>query len=265
MDRGASPPGCVGAVRAEILALPVAVSLLTRLALPGGRAGRPLQDRQITRSAVWFPLVGAAIGLMVAAVAAAGALWLPVPVAVAVAVGAETWLTGALHLDGLADSADGLAGRDREHALAIMRDHSVGVYGAAVIGLSLLLKTTALSALLSGGASHAVPLVLGAYALSRAAPLPLAWLLDYPRSDGTGRAVILGLRARRAAVGVCLAVVLSAVAGWTAVVMAGAVTLTTSAVGLTAYRRIGGATGDVLGASIEVALLAALVLATGAR
>src|SRR5918999_885579 len=98
--------------------LTAALAFLTRAPVPAG---------DLVRAAPLFPVVGAALGALVGATA------------VGLAV------TGALHVDGLADSADGLAGRDRDHALAIMRDHAVGTYGACALVLDLLAKTVALA------------------------------------------------------------------------------------------------------------------------
>lgn len=243
-----------------------ALTLLTRLPVPTG----PGDDRALARSAVWFPLVGALLGLVVAGVGSIAALRLPVLLAAALAVAADVWLTGALHLDGLADSADGLAGRDREHTLAIMKDHAVGVYGTTALGLDLLLKTAAVAGLLAVGIDVTVPVVVAAYALSRSAPLPLAALLDYARADGTGRAVIEGLRVPRAVVGITLGLGITAATAWTAggtiawwaaAAMILAAAGCTSSVAISAHRRLGGVTGDVLGAATEIALVFALVTA----
>ena len=230
----------VDAVKAAACALADAVTLLTRVSVPRRRPAGHIGDADVVRGAVCFPLVGAGIGLAVAGTATLCALWLPPAVAAVLAVSLEVTLTGALHLDGLGDSADGLAGTSRDHTLAIRGDHGVGVYGATAIGLDLLLKATALAALTGTGT---VAPVVAAYALSRAAPLPLACLLDYPRAEGTGRAVVHGLTSRRAAAGIGIAVLVTAVAGWTATAMLAASALATLAVGLAAYRRIGGVTG----------------------
>ena len=252
-------------------ALAAAVTLLTRVPVPRRRATGHADDTDIARGAVCFPLVGAGIGLVVAATATLCALWLPPTVAAVLAVSVEVVLTGTLHLDGLGDSADGLAGTSREHTLAIMRDHSVGVYGVTAIGLVLLLKATALAALVGAGtgAGAIALVVVAAYTLSRAAPLPLAALLDYPRAEGTGRGFVHGLTPRRAAAGIGVAILVTAVAGWTAAAvlvvtaMLAAGVVATLAVGLAAYRRIGGVTGDVLGASVELTLVAGLLVAVG--
>lgn len=250
------------AATAAVHALIDATTLLTRLPLPRGR--RP-SEAHVARGAVYFPVVGAGIGLAVAATATTCARWLPPEVAAVLAVAVEVGLTGALHLDGLADSADGLAGSDRDHTLAIMRDHSVGVYGMTAIGLDLLLKSAALAALVEpGSAASAIGPVVAAYALSRAAPLPLACLLDYPRAEGTGRAIVQRLTPGRATAGVGIAAGVAVAAGsTTAAAMLAAGAIATLAVGVTALRRIGGVTGDVLGASVELTLLCALVVAAG--
>lgn len=259
---GRSP--VVTAATAAVHALIDATTLLTRVPVPRRRRRRPSEAR-VARGAVCFPLVGAGIGLAVAATAMTCARWLSPEVSAVLAVAVELGLTGALHLDGLADSADGLAGSDRDHTLAIMRDHSVGVYGMTAIGLDLLLKSAALAALVEpGSGAGAIGPVVAAYALSRAAPLPLACLLDYPRAEGTGRAVVRSLTPGRAAAGVGVAVVVAVAAGSaTAAAMLAAGAIAALAVGVTTRRRIGGVTGDVLGASVELTLLSALLVAAG--
>src|SRR5918992_5718444 len=116
--------------------LTAALAFLTRAPVPAG---------DLVRAAPLFPVVGAALGAVVGATAVGLAGLVPPLLAATVAVALELVVTGALHVDGLADSADGLAGRDRDHALAIMRDHAVGTYGACALVLDLLAKTVALA------------------------------------------------------------------------------------------------------------------------
>ncbi|HEU4737211.1 MAG TPA: adenosylcobinamide-GDP ribazoletransferase [Solirubrobacterales bacterium] len=235
----------------------VAVAFLTRLPLRGAGAGDP---EALPRAAPFFPLVGAAIGLLVglAAIGLAGVL--PALLAGLLAVALELVLTGALHLDGLADSADGLGGADRDRSLAIMRDHSLGAYGAAALALDLLVKGAALGVLADAGA---LAPVVAALALSRAAPLALARVLPYARAgEGTGR--LLAMRARTGPV--CAALALAgalafAVYRLEALPLVACVAAVTVAVGLLAHRRLGGVTGDVMGAAIELSATAALVVA----
>jgi adenosylcobinamide-GDP ribazoletransferase len=223
-----------------------AVAFLTRLPVGSGRLS--------PRAAIFFPVVGVALGALVGG-AALGLKEHTAPLlAGALAVALELILTGALHVDGLADSADGLAGRDREHSLAIMRDHSVGAYGASALTLDLLTKAAALAAI-----EDLLP-VVAAYALSRAAPLPLAAALPYARAEGTGRALDR-LSPWIAAAGVALAVGV----GMLAPVTIAAAALVTAGVWWLARRRLNGVTGDVMGAAVELAATAALVahIATG--
>jgi adenosylcobinamide-GDP ribazoletransferase len=177
----------------------------------------------------------------------------PVLLAAVVAVAVEVIATGALHLDGLADSADGLAGRTPGHALAIMRDHGVGVYGTAAVVLSLVAKTAALAS----GPSVAV--VAAVYAVARAAPLPLAAGLRYARADGTGRALVERLRWVSVTVGLVIAAGLAVVfAGLLALLLLVVMAALVVAVGVAARSRLGGVTGDVLGAAVELTTAAGL-------
>jgi adenosylcobinamide-GDP ribazoletransferase len=207
-----------------------------------------------------FPLVGAALGALVGGSAALLTPALPALLAATLAVALELALTGALHVDALADSADGLGGHDRERALEIMRDHSLGAYGAAALTLDLLAKTVALAALAEHGA---VWPVVAAYAVSRAAPLPLAAALPYARSgDGVGRLLAERSGKRSAFAGVVLAVAIAiAATGTEAIAALACLLLVTVAVGALAKRRIGGVTGDVMGAAVELTATLALVAA----
>ena len=225
-----------------------AVAFLTRLPVGGGAL--------TPRAAVWFPIVGAALGALVGAAAVGLAELVPPLVAGALAVALEAIVTGALHLDGLADSADGLGGRDRERALAIMRDHAVGAYGSSALTLDLILKAAALGALAERGD---VVSVIAAFAVARAAPLPLAAALPYARADGTGRALDR-LSWTAATAGVVLAAAAAVIAPETLAAAA----VVTAAVWWFARRRLGGVTGDVLGAAVELGATAALIAAVAA-
>jgi adenosylcobinamide-GDP ribazoletransferase len=238
--------------------LAVATGFLTRL--PVGR--RTTTADAMLRAAPLFPVVGAALGALVGAVALGLAELLPALLAGALAVGLELALTGALHVDGLADSADGLAGRRPEDALAIMRDHALGTYGAATLALDLLVKAAALGALAEAGA---VAPVVAALALSRAAPLPLAAALPYARPGaGTGRLLGERLGPGAAVAGVALAAAVAVAATrLQALALIFAVAVVVVLVGILARRRLEGVTGDVMGAATELSATVALVTAAG--
>jgi adenosylcobinamide-GDP ribazoletransferase len=234
-----------------------AVAFLTRV--PVGRVELGRDD--VARGSVLFPLVGAGIGLVVGLVAVGLDSRLGPLLAAALAVAFEALLTGAIHLDGLADTADGLGAGTRERALAVMREGAIGAFGATALGLDLLVKTAAIAAILSGPAP--VLALVAAFAVGRAAPLALAAAFPYAREeDGIGRA----LAGRPwAAVGVALGIVVAVGAlGMRGLWIAGAAAVAVAALALVA-RRLGGVTGDVLGAAAELGTTFALVGAAGTR
>ena len=114
----------------------VALRYLTILPGPGGADIR----QELGRAAAWFPVVGLALGLLLVGVDGVTGRLFPPLLSAVLTVTAWKVLTGGLHLDGLADCLDGLAGRDREHRLAIMRDSRIGTFGAAGLVLFLVLE-----------------------------------------------------------------------------------------------------------------------------
>lgn len=212
-----------------------------------------------------FPLVGAGIGLLAAAVLALAQLlrlgdW---PSAL-LAILAGAVLSGGLHEDGLADTADGFGGgRDRIDKLRIMRDSRHGTYGVLSIVLSVLLRAAALAEI--GDPIHAGLALVAAHAASRGLLPPAMIWLPPARADG------LGAEAGRPPTGVALvAVVLGAAMAAAALGPASgaaALGLAAAAVAISAvlaYRQIGGYTGDVLGAFQQVGEIA-MLLAAAAR
>ncbi len=217
----------------------------------------------------WFPLAGALIGAVLGALWwGAAQLWTPV-VAAAVVVAADAAVTGMLHLDGLADAADGLlAPMERSRRLTVMADPHMGAFGVATLAVVLILRVTALSSI------AAAPLLLaGVWCASRTTMALIAWtqpyarpgglahaFLDDGRTPGRGLVVAVGLG------GAVLAVGLAVVGGgelshrWlgAAAVIVGAA-VAAGVAGL-ARRRLGGFTGDVLGAAGVAGETAALVV-----
>jgi cobalamin 5'-phosphate synthase/cobalamin synthase len=240
-----------------------ASAFLTRLPLARTLA---LEGADVGRGAVLFPLVGAAVGAAVGFSAELLARPLPALVAAGLAVALEALCTGALHLDALADAADGLGARSRDRALAIMREPGIGAFGTSALVLDLLVKTAALASLLEE--PRAGLAVVAAFALGRAAPLPLAAALPYARdTSGSGRALTDHVGAGAALVGAALAAGIAVAAvglrtGGLMTLIGGAVVMVFTAV---LRRRLHGVTGDGLGAAAEVVGTLALVAAVGAR
>ncbi len=229
--------------------LRLAMQFLTRVPVPGVK---DFSSLDLARSAAWFPFVGLVVGGIVALVAFA-VDHRSASLAAILGVLAWVWLTGALHLDGLADLADALGAshRDPQRFLAVLSDPHVGTFGVASIVFVLLLKVAAL-ALLPIEALLTVPLIL---AWARLGTLAWGrWLQPLKSGQGerfawqiSGAGILfwgLTLLAASIAVAPALCAAPVMIAAWGAWLKA----------------RLGGMTGDCLGAGVEVTEAALLVL-----
>jgi len=248
-------------VRAEARAFAAAVSLLTRVPVA---ARVHIGEADVARSLAWLPLVGAGIGGILALAARALEGHLDAGPSAVLLVAAWALVTGAIHLDGLADSADGLGGSDRERRLAIMRDSHIGAFGALALVLVVALKIALVAAVLVAG--HDLWLI-AVPAAGRLAASALSATLPYAREHGTAAALVSsGSRIERLAVAVATGVIVAlACARARGLLAVAAAILVAVVVGRLALRRIGGITGDVLGAAIELAECAALVALVAGR
>jgi adenosylcobinamide-GDP ribazoletransferase len=201
----------------------------------------------------WFPVVGAFIGLAVGGVWWLAARAWPSLVAAALAVVADLILTGGLHLDGLADAADGLLPPlPRERRLVVMADPAVGAFGVAAAAAVLLLRFAALASTVP------VPLSIAAlWCVSRTSMAVASQVVPYVRPGGLASVFVDDRGGRdpwvNAAVGAALAFGLALPEGWPAVAALAVAAAAFAAVLLVAWRRIGGFTGDVLGAAGMIA------------
>jgi len=238
---------------------PAAAALAFLTLLPLGRL--ELDQRDVARGALLFPVVGALVGAAVALVGIGLEDTLTPFLAAGVAVAFEALVTGGIHLDALADASDGLGARTRARALEIMGEGSVGAFGATSLIVDLLLKTGAIAVLLA--ADDTFVLVVVAMALGRTAPLVLAWALPYARSgEGSGRILTDRMSLGSLGGGLVLALGLAAaLLGLRAVALLAGAAVATLIVAVTARRRLGGVTGDVLGAGIELATTGGLLAA----
>ena len=230
-----------------------AVSFLTVLPVANADGGA---GTRLGRA--YFPIIGAAIGLVAGLVVVAVDAVAPPLLGATAGVAALCALTGALHLDGLGDSADGLLTRgDATRRLEVMRDPRLGSYGVVAVVIVLLLQTTALASMSPARALVAL-VVAGAW--SRLAALAVVALVPYARSEGL--ATVAGGNDRRwLDIGVGVATVaLVSLLDWNTAAVAGLlVALVSVVVVAIARRRLGGITGDVCGACAELAQLAALL------
>ncbi|HEX2525702.1 MAG TPA: adenosylcobinamide-GDP ribazoletransferase [Geminicoccus sp.] len=234
----------------------IALQFLTRLPIHvdqhGGMAA-------LARAAWAFPIAGLVVGLAGAgAYGSAILLGLPTVMAAIVAITATALVTGALHEDGLADTFDALGGHaDRERALTIMHDSRIGTYGALALMIGVTMRIAALAAIAQPAAVMAALVAAGC--LSRAQVAVTMARLSPARRDGLGAAA--GSASRRVAAGGCvLALVVTAtLSSWSLVP---AVILVAVAVQLIMDRwtgsRLGGFTGDTLGATQQLAEMACL-------
>jgi adenosylcobinamide-GDP ribazoletransferase len=237
--------------------LPLAISFLTILPVIDRR---PASEDTVAASFAWFPIVGFLIG-----VALVGEDWLlafffaQVIRSVLIIV-SLTIVTGAVHLDGLADTADALgAGCDRERALDILHDSRVGTFGASAIFFDLTLKILALSTL-AGHRRYAA--LIFAPMLARWAMLIVASGLPYLRASGSGSTLLSGkiLRARTAVVAVFTLVVMLMLGELHTINVSIAVAIAIVFAMRSFYRRwMGGVTGDLTGACGELVEIAVLV------
>jgi len=232
-----------------------AFGLLTRLPVPVDTALATARGA----SASWaYPLVGVGVALLAGFMSALLiAMGVPTAVAAAVCIATLTITTGAMHEDGLADTADGLwGGWDRARRLAIMKDSHIGAYGVIALILSLLIHWSALNSLFAQGHIFA-PLVVMA-ALSRANMVLIMHVL--PNARDTGLSQTVGRPARKTTfVAIGIAALTSLICIGLSVFAALLIALCAAlSCGLIAQRKIGGQTGDILGATQQVSQIAVI-------
>jgi adenosylcobinamide-GDP ribazoletransferase len=218
----------------------LALMLLTRLP-----AGRIAPDIPLARSRWAYPLAGLPVGL-IAGLVHWGALGLGASAAVAAvaALAVLAAVTGGLHHDGLADLADGLGGPDRARRLEIMRDSRIGTYGVLALGLVM----AAMGAAIADLGAEVPPVAFVAIAVaSRCAMLVVLVLLPPARADGLG-AEAHAPGGRAVATGGATALACLLPLGATALAIVAAMSAAAAALAMMARRRLGGQTGDVLGA-----------------
>lgn len=237
-----------------------ATAFLTRV--PAGRLA-VFDGTDVARAAPLYPLVGAAIGAAAGGLADALAGPLPALAAAVAALVLAALLTGAMHLDALADTADAFGGSSRERRLEIMRDHAIGSFGAVALALTLLFEAAVLADLASR--DHALAAFAAAGACSRWAPLPLAALLAPAREGGQASALIRQTSLPASAAGLVVAAGVAALAlGWGAFAALAAAAGVSVVLGIFFRAWIGGVTGDTLGATTELAQAAVLAAALAA-
>ena len=231
-----------------------ALQFFTRLPIPRWVGFEPDWLNHASR---YFPLVGLVVGAITAAVYALTAWLLPAPVAAVLSTAAGIYVTGAFHEDGFADMCDGFGGgMTGERVMEIMKDSRIGAYGAIGIVCMLALKLSVLAML---PPLTAIGALLAAHPLSRFMATALIWRLDYARAEGKAKPLAQKMKASEfliAALTAAAPALLLSAHGWLPwiALVCGLIAATTAAGWLAALfvRRIGGYTGDCLGAVQQV-------------
>jgi adenosylcobinamide-GDP ribazoletransferase len=238
-----------------VKAIVAAFAFLTRLPVWRG----PLRDVDLGRSVSFFPLVGLVLGFALTGLAAALSATVA-PLLVAVLLGALlTALTGGLHLDGFADVFDGLAGGrgDRARTLEIMRDSRVGAQGAAALTLLLIAKVVALGQAVE---RRDLLALLAFPTVARWLAALLIVVFPYARPEGLGRAFSGEAGRVQAGLATGITAVVVAVLGPPLILPALGTAAAVLAFAFWLHRRLGGMTGDVYGAAIELGEVVMLFL-----
>jgi len=230
-----------------------AIAFLTRV--PVGRFAA-VDATDVAHSAGWFPLIGILLGMIYSFAAALLKGHLPLGVVAVLLVLLDVLVTGALHFDGLADTADGFGGgTSREDILRIMRDHAIGSYGGLALVILVALKVTVYGALLKQ--SNWMPALILTPALGRWSILLLTATLPYARPSAS---VAAGMGKRALLWGtLAIAMALAAARSGQAWTACATVVVVTTCFGLYCRHRIAGITGDTLGANLQLSESAVLL------
>lgn len=228
-----------------------AMRTLTAIPVPG-KDCEPFED-----SLYAFPLVGAVLGALLCALAALLFGALPVGVVAALLLIAQTLLTRGFHLDGVADAADGFGGGyTKARSLEIMKDSQIGAFGALALILTMLLKFALFSELLN---ARAVPALFATMVISRTAQVFQCVVWPYARPTGTAAATVQKSTRKHLSIALLLGGGLLCLSGISFLILLpvglGAAWLW----GRYCQMRVGGITGDLLGASSEIVELTVLI------
>lgn len=238
--------------------LTIATTFFTRLPWPLKENDASNDAPDLAAAAIAFPLVGLLIGIAVAIIWFIAASLLPPLPAAGIAICASMLLTGAIHEDGLSDCADGLfGGSTKAKVLEIMRDSRIGVYGAAALIMTIGLRWTALASLSIG---QGVAALIIAHIIGRAAITIALHYGSYARSKGLASSVASGVEFDEFLRIMAITGLLALLVGlWQGLLAAMIATAMAALAFVWLKKRLGGYTGDGLGAIEQIAEISAML------
>lgn len=235
----------------------LALSFLTRIPV---HSELNYEAVEMARSVLWYPVIGLLIGMLLLVVfSALSFLHLSTFLIAAILLAVWILITGALHWDGLADSADAwLAGGDKEKTLLILKDTHCGAAAIVVVGVSLIISCAALQSVIE---QEKIMVLLLSPLLARSAAILVLMVMPYVREGGLGQLMILHF-SRIKIVVVLLIVLCMAVwlLQWQSLIVLGGLSIFVWLLCQLMYKRIGGVTGDTIGALIVLTEMMVMVL-----
>ena len=240
----------------------LALQFLTRLPVFRQRQGE-ITERDLARSMAYYPLVGAFLGLILALANQVAVLILPPTTSAVLLMAILVLITGNLHWDGWMDTADGLlSGHRGQRALDIMKDSRVGASGVVWASIAVLAQYSLMSQLLMLPIHRASAWLIASLAWSRWNAVIATFMFPYARTEGTAQAFLDEISPREVVISTITALIIGAVAvGWGTLALLGVNLTITIILGKSVERRIGGITGDVMGAMILAGELIGLLIA----
>lgn len=238
------------------------LAFFTRIPLPNAFGKKIDHDASLTEAIAFFPVIGLLIGIILAGVWLGVSAFVPPLVAAGLTIGIGLLITGALHEDGFADCADGLgATPDRDKALEIMRDSRVGAYGALALVWTIGIRWVALASLAPIAGAFALVI---AHAGSRSAIIIAMRWADYARPEGLGKLASGEASNSNLIIAFVTAITIALVLGQISGIIALAAGLLLAWAFLVYLtRRLGGYTGDGLGAMQQISEISILIVLAG--
>ena len=238
------------------------LTFFSRIPLPARLGNRISQDAKLGEAAAFFSITGFIIAIPPAIIWYIASLYLPATIAAGLAIGLTLLITGGLHEDGFADCADGLgATPDRERALEIMRDSRIGTYGSLALIFSIGLRWAALSSL---GPLSGVLALLISNSSARAIMTIAMQFSSYARLDGLGKQTN-DMPTSNFFIAIGIAFIIATILGWHWGIIAMLLASLTAWLFLKRLEaRLGGYTGDGLGAMEQIAEITILITLAGA-